>query len=334
MSKKFSLLNIDENEKTVEDTQQEQLYIGKNVSFAKNYTTPLYGHMFTRTYGVSIDMYDVKKDKLSKVQFEAEVTIRKFPEEGVFEYKIKKDAIYINKRTPKTVVEKLSIKTLEALYPLKIKTTLKNELLEIINHKEILERWQKIKVQLQKEYTGKAITQYISKFETKLHQKYSLLESLKQEVFYTLLFHDIYTKYDSSLQKETIIAFPVLGFKKPLQFKGIQKIHKQKTYYNTANVRFNAQINSTPIQANLNIEYDLNGNTFLLENAIAKCSIKHNEVILKTVQATLYDLKEKPTIHRSFDDMSADIKQRKRAQKKEENKNTTIKQRFYKWLNT
>lgn len=227
MHKKFTLREVEKTEQTL---QQEQLYTGKHVNFANGYATPLYGHMYTCTYEASIDMYDAQKNKNAKTQFEAEVTIRKFPEEGVFEYKIKKTAIYINKRTPKTVVEKLTIKTLNVLYPLEIQTTLTNELIKIINHKEILERWAKIKTQLKKEYTGKAITNYIAKFESKLHQKHSLLASLKQEIFYTLLFHNVYTKYNASLTKEARIAFPVQGFKNPLVFNGIQKIHKQKTY--------------------------------------------------------------------------------------------------------
>ena len=90
MSKRFSLLNIDENdenENTNAVIQQEQLDSTKYVNFARNRATPLYGHMHTRTYGVATSMYDAQKDKTAKVQFDAEVTVRKFPEEGVLEYR-------------------------------------------------------------------------------------------------------------------------------------------------------------------------------------------------------------------------------------------------------
>lgn len=337
MSKRFSLLNIDENdenENTNAVIQQEQLDSTKYVNFARNRATPLYGHMHTRTYGVATSMYDAQKDKTAKVQFDAEVTVRKFPEEGVLEYKIKKDKLFINKREPKTVVEKLSVKTLEALYPLEVQTTLTNELVKILNHEEILARWEKIKIQLKKEYIGEAFNLYITKYDTTLRQKHNLLRTLKQEVFYTLLFHDIYTNYNSELEKKTTIAFPVQGFKNALVFNGVQKINKLKTYYNTANFNFNAQVNNAPIAASLEVTYDLDGNTFLLENATAKCVIKHNDTVLKRVETTIYHLKEKPTIQRSFETMRADIKQREKAQKEEENKNRTLKQRFNKWLNS
>lgn len=338
MEKKLSIV---EPQKEEQDLGYGQLYSDQYARHAKAYRVPFYeGHLFTRTYGVAIEMYDGQKDKKSQVQFEAEITMRKFLEEGCLEYKIKKNHIFINKRTPKTLVEKLSVKTLEALYPLEIQTTLKNELQQIINHEEILERWQKIKMQLQKEYIGKAITQYINAFETKISNNYILLQSLKHEVFYTLLFHDIYAHYDissqkvnTSLQKEATIAFPVLGFKSPLLFKGIQKINKYKTYYNTANSYFNAQIDNKPITAKLDVEYDLDGISFLLENIIAKCHIKHNSTIIKTVNASIFHLKEKPTILKSLEEMQDDINRRENAKKDEENKDLTLKQRFTKWLN-
>ncbi|MGG6231129.1 hypothetical protein [Tenacibaculum sp. SDUM215027] len=74
MNKKLSIL---EPEKTKEELQQEHLYSGDYVSFSKHFGTSLRGHQYTRTYGVAIDFFDVQKDKTSKEQFEAEVTIRK-----------------------------------------------------------------------------------------------------------------------------------------------------------------------------------------------------------------------------------------------------------------
>ncbi|MGG6231134.1 hypothetical protein [Tenacibaculum sp. SDUM215027] len=329
MNKKLSILKP---EKSKEELKQERLYSGDYVSFSKQFGTSLRGYQYTRTYSVAIDLFDVQKDKSSKVQFEAEVTIRKFPELGYYEYSIKKDNIFINKRYPKTLIEKLSVITSEVLYPLEVQTTLSNELLDIINHKEILERWKKIKVQLQREYTGNAIDQYITKFEAKLHQKYRLLHSLNHEIFYTLLFQDIYTKYDDTLEKKATINFPVLGFKTPINFKGNQKINKKKTYYNTALACFESHIESGATQATLNVENDLDGNTFLLENIIAKCTIKNNKTVIKTVNASIYHLKEKPTIRRSFKEMRDDIRRRHRKIRKEKNKELTLKQRFIKWL--
>lgn len=328
---RFSIL---EPEKTKEELEQDQLYSGDYVRFFGQYGTVLRAHMATRSYGITIDMRDTQKDKSSKVQFEAEVTIRRFPDLGYFEYKIKKDNIFINKHAPKTLAEKLSIETLKALYPLEIKTTLNNEFLDVINHKEILERWATIKAQLQKEYTGNAITQYITKFEAMLNQKYRLLHSLKQEVFYTLLFQDIYTQYGDALKKESTINFPVRGFQNSLVFKGIQRINKKKTYYNTALACFESQLENGATQATLNVEYDLDGNTFLLENVVAKCAIINNNSVIKTVNASIYHLKEKPTIYCSFEDMRDDILRRQRAIRKEEYKGLTLKQRLYKWFNT
>lgn len=329
MEKKLSIL---EPEKSEEELQQEHLYSGDYVNFSKQFGTSLRGHQYTRTYGVAIDFFDIQKDKSSKVQFEAEVTIRKFPELGYYEYSIKKDNIFINKRSPKTLIEKLSVITSEVLYPLEVQTTLSNELLDIINHKEILERWKKIKEQLQREYTGNAIDLYITKFEAKLYKKYRLLHSLNHEIFYTLLFQDIYTKYGDTLEKKAAINFPVLGFKNPINFTGTQKINKKRTYYNTALACFESHIENGAVQATLNVENDLDGNTFLLENIIAKCTIKNNKTVIKTVNASIYHLKEKPTIRRSFIEMRDDIRRRHRKIRKEKNKELTLKQRFIKWL--
>ncbi|MFL0085125.1 hypothetical protein R5N98_05415 [Tenacibaculum maritimum] len=330
MEKKYSILAP---EKSKKDLQEEQLYSNKQVSFSQRYATFLRGHMFVQSYGVSTKIYDAQKNKRSEVQFDAEVTMRQFPDLGYFEYMIKKEKIFINKQVPKTLVEKLAIITSKALYPLKIKTSFKNELLSIVNHDEVVARWENIKIQLQKEYEGEAFTLYIKKFESALYKESSLLASLKREAFYVLLFHDTYTMYDEKLQKEAEIHFPVSGFKVPLVFKGIQKISKYRTYYDMVLTRFESMVSNTTTQATLNVEFDLDNNTFLLKNAIANCNIKNNETILKTVTTTVYHLTEKPTKYYSFEEQKKDIKQRQKAIQKEKNKDLTLKQRFYNWLN-
>lgn len=194
-------LSLLEPKKTEEEIQQKRIYTGNHINFRRNYSTSLRGHMFTRTYGVETVMHDTQKDKTSTIQFDTEITIRQFPDWGYFEYKIKRENVFINKRAPKTFIEKLAVTTSKALYPLEVQTTLSNELLKIINHQDIIKRWAKIKATLQKEYTGKVMASYITKFEKQIKNPQALLLTLKHESFYTLLFHDIYTTYGEALQK-------------------------------------------------------------------------------------------------------------------------------------
>lgn len=323
-----------EKNKTENNILDNQLYTDQKIRVKKEPFTLLSGHLYTRTYGVTIHITDAQKEKTSRVQFETGITLRRYPEEKCFEYTIKRDKIFINKRAPKKIVEILSIKTQAVLYPLQLKTTFGNELLDIINYEEIITRWKKVKQQLQKEYTGKAFTQYITKFETNLLQKHYLLSSFKQEVFYTLLFHNVYKGYNTSLEKKVEMQFPILSFKNPLIFKATQKINNYKTYYNTAHITLDSKIKNNTTEAILKVEYDLDSSSFLLQNTIAECSIKHQDTLVKKIKATVYHLREKPTVRQSFDDMEDDLKRRKKALKKEENKNLTTKQRFYKWLNS
>ena len=165
-------------------------------------------------------------------------------------------------------------------------------------------------------------------------QKHYLLSSFKQEVFYTLLFHNIYKGYNTSLEKKVEMQFPILSFKNPLIFKATQKINKYKTYYNTAHITLDSKIKNNTTEAILKVEYDLDSSSFLLQNTIAECNIIYQDTIVKKIKATVYHLREKPTVRKSFNDMEDDLKRRKKAQKKEENKSLTTKQRFYKWLNS
>ncbi|MFV0345695.1 MAG: hypothetical protein ACK5IQ_05540 [Bacteroidales bacterium] len=180
---------------------------------------------------------DAQINKTTTVQFKTEVTTRQFPDWGYFEYTIKRDELFVNKHVPKSLIEILSVRSMEALYPLELRTTMENIPLDVLNHEQIKERWRNVKTELQKEYSGEVIAQYLSKCDKQLSNKLSILESLRNDAFYALLFHDIYTQYNENLEKDAYLAFPILGFKEPIVFCGKQTINSCETHYYTANPR-------------------------------------------------------------------------------------------------
>ncbi len=323
--------------KTEKDKQHDARFTEEKVGLGLNISTALRGYLFTRTYGVTIENYDAQKDKTSKIQFEMEITLRNFPGEKYYEYTLDKKQVFINKKKPITIVEKLAVQTLRAVYPLEVQTNAINKPVAVLNHQEILERWKTIKAVILKEFTGNAITNYVSKMEKALNSEAAILRSLQEELFYSLLFNDINSKYGSEQQKETSINFPLLGFKQPLVFKGTQKLNTYKTYYQTALVEFEANLKNEDVNANLKIEYDLESKSFVLENCTAQCLLKHKDTLLKSVTVKVYHLKEKPTLWKYASEMQSEIRQRHRKRRKNEKAQEPkkgLKEQFYNWLNT
>lgn len=98
----------------------------------------------------------------------------------------------------------------EILRDVEFRMNWKGELIEIVNHKEIKERWNKQKPKLKERYSGQAIERYLIGIEKKILQHDKLLLDCLQYRLYGLLFNDLFG-YHSSDPKEAHDRIRVIG---------------------------------------------------------------------------------------------------------------------------
>lgn len=86
----------------------------------------------------------------------------------------------------------------------------RGELIEIVNHKEIVENWKNKKPKLKERYKGQAVERYLIGLEKKIQQHDKLLADCLQYRLYGLLFNDLFGHHSND-SKEVQCRERILG---------------------------------------------------------------------------------------------------------------------------
>ena len=161
---------------------------------------------FDRLYNVEITI-NKDEENISIISFNAHVNYFKESTRSYFLAQVIIKDFRLNFKEPESIMEKLALRCRESLEKCVFRVTSKNELLDIKNHKEILQSWDKIKEQLQYEYEGETFDRYIYLFEKSIKDKDVLLLRLKKNLFINQYFFPIYEEYYHGFMKKNIEEF-------------------------------------------------------------------------------------------------------------------------------
>ena len=84
------------------------------------------------------------------------------------------------------------------------------------------------------------------KFEDKLKSKSLLERTLQYDWFWNLFFHSKLINYGDKRTVETTLSLSVVPYSPPFRFKGIQKIEKIPTNYNSFVINFESEETQAP----------------------------------------------------------------------------------------
>lgn len=182
-------------------------------------------------YGVLKTIKSGNKEQTIKYN----ISVRFYPEDEDGEYHVSIDIIsktFINDVEPDLIADELALSCTEVLYPVLFKIDKNTKLLEIQNHKEILNRWEKQKATKLKYYEGDIAQNYFDLFEQTLIDKELCFHYLKNDWFLHLYFNTIYSYYLPEVKQinETVL-FPIIPNTLPIEFE-VKKSAKSFTKNN------------------------------------------------------------------------------------------------------
>lgn len=194
-----------------------------------------------RTYGVSIKYFDYNQEKPTKridYKVAAEVNI----ENGVGVISINKEEIFFNQAEPDRFHEILGAAISRSIYPVKVFYNEKGiASKEIINHKEILECWEKEKSAILEKYNSKSLDDFIQVAEERIQNKQLVEKSLQYDWLWNLFFHPILMSYREKRSVENYLYLPIIPYQNSLRFSGVQTIEKIPTDYHSFKVNFESE---------------------------------------------------------------------------------------------
>ena len=288
----------------------------KKVFLEKDTTLDFTPFKETRAYGYTCQVFENNK-LVHTITYEIAVdSSHSYAQDG-FIFEVDRKTVYLDNASAASQTEQIADLCSQALYPLKLKVSDENLLLEILNHADIKQRWKKIKDNLSLYYKGKIISALLQKTEKLLYNKTVLTTSLYETWFFDLYFRPIYTTYQHNESLDYFWKSPVLGNKHirygveqsleenytatdktVIKLKGsavdkrsIQEILQHRTFpKNTL-----AGVKVKPVHSEMNVEYQLYSEDNSIFSIVAEYQITLQEEKQKTVKIELYHLPESAT---------------------------------------
>lgn len=195
----------------------------------------------SRKYGVSIKYYSNDDEKPEKrVDYEVNVVLERI--NGIGYVTINKENIFYNQHEPDLISEKIAQAITKSLYP--VKTHINEKGIssdEIINHSEVIDRWNLEKRKIQEKYSSTELEDFFETTEKVILNKSRLESSLKNDFFWNLFFHRKLINYGNKRTVETELFLPIIPYEYPFRFVGEQKIEKIPTYFHSFTIHFQSK---------------------------------------------------------------------------------------------
>lgn len=262
----------------------------------------------SRTYDVSIKYFSQENPTPDK-RIDYRVTSDLKIVNGVGELSINKEDFFYNQREPDLINEIISNSISKSVYPILTHYNEKGiSSNEILNLKEITERWEKEKKKLLEKYNSSYLDDVFKKFEEKLQNKTSLERGLQYDWFWNLYFHPKLINYGEKRTIEKKLLLSIVPYSPPFQFKGIQKIEKIPTNYHSFIVTFDSEealapqyfypknINEeNPVFMSLDVSFDLDLYHHFPMHTVAELKIFskdkfNNKTIIKKINFSMYQV--------------------------------------------
>lgn len=191
-----------------------------------------------RKYNVSVKYFSNSEEiPLKRIDYNVTVDLNIESHKGFLS--IIKENVFFDQHKPDSISEMLSNSVSKSLYPV---TTHINEKglssNEIINIKEIKERWIQEKSKILEKYSGESLTNFLLTVDKKIDNKTALERSLQYDWFWNVFFHPKFIDYGETRKAETSLYLAVVPYKSPLKFTGIQTINKIPTNYHSFVIEF------------------------------------------------------------------------------------------------
>ncbi|GAA3508389.1 hypothetical protein GCM10022393_19360 [Aquimarina addita] len=184
--------------------------------------TQFYGKLDRETpeneliYGVLKTIQSGEKETIIKYK----VSVRFYPEnEETYNYVTVNliSKIFINDQVADLIADQMAVDCIESIYPVILKIDRNGLLEDVVNHEDILQRWEKQKKKKLQYYQGRIAIAYFKLFEQTLQEKELFFSYLQKDWFFKAFFHNIYSVYrDNDI--DNYIDFSIIPNTKDVEY--------------------------------------------------------------------------------------------------------------------
>ena len=167
---------------------------------------------FDRRYGIIQKTFQNGEEKL-KIHYEVEI------KKNNSKVEIKRHKVYLNNQRPDLIVEQVADKVGDIMFPLELELFDNGSIKEINNQQQILNRWLKLKPELEDYYKGETTEDIIKKIGNQLKSKSRTLNKIKDSLFYLFYFIPLYETFNKDKKHTFLWEIPFMSEQKTIPFE-------------------------------------------------------------------------------------------------------------------
>ena len=162
---------------------------------------------FTKQYDVEISIDGDMDTDLNIISYKALVSYTKDMLKPYFLAEVTITDFLLNFKYADTTMQLIALKCREAIEKCVFQVNTKNEIIDLDNYKEIVEKWEIVKQKVRQEFEGDMVDKYLTLFEKNLRNKAFLLQKIKKNLFINQYFFPIFDEPYHGFQKKGMEIF-------------------------------------------------------------------------------------------------------------------------------
>lgn len=278
----------------INEKQKDDATKSRNVKFGLDNSIWIKKIPKKRVYRVKIEYLQRKSSIDYEIEAESAPSV-----EDCLTIKFSKSQYYINSLMPDMVLDEVAVKVADSIYPFFLDLNYSKEYRHIRILEDTYNTWIKKKNEIKKEYIGKIVENYLDRTEASLFSQDLTYKVLNNDVFFGLFTHSIYGGYGDNLMVDSNIRLSLGSYNSALNFKGKQSIESKYNNIGGVFLYFKGHANGVDAKTNktvqfeLNIEYNLEYNTFSIKDIICEIFVIDQQSRKKIVNVSIYQLRNK-----------------------------------------
>ena len=161
---------------------------------------------FSQEYLVEITI-DEDEEILNTVTYKTHISYTKEYRDPYFLAEVNFSDFLLNGKMTESLMQTIAVECGKAIDTCVFQINSSNEIIDLDNHKQILEKWHILKQRIMQENEGETVEKFITHFEINLFDKVLLLKKLRKNIFINQYFYPIFDEPYHGFKKKNVETF-------------------------------------------------------------------------------------------------------------------------------
>lgn len=157
-----------------------------------------------RVYGLVITF-----DRERKIHFKTHISCLNSLDNDTYLFRVNRDQVYINNKTPEQLIDKLADDLGKYLYPIELAVDKQGYVRDIVNHAALVRNWEANKLKTERYYRGAVAERICRQFDQDIRNKGKFLQALREDWFFAVYFSGIYGLGAYDFRNRTPVDLPL-----------------------------------------------------------------------------------------------------------------------------